>query len=149
LHYPNAIQLLDFYHAKEHLCEFAKDYFPEEETRKKWIDDQCNALLEQTPELVIESIKNLEYQEKSTQKRENLLNYYQTNCNRMRYKDFKAQGLYIGSGAIESAHKTFQERLKLSGQHWTKEGLQTMTQLRAVYKSNDWERVRKIAKIAA
>jgi Uncharacterised protein family (UPF0236) len=149
LNYPESIQILDFYHAKEHLCEFAKDYFSDEKTRKQWIDNQSDALLKQTPEIVIQAIKDLEYQEKSTVKRENLLNYYQTNRNRIRYKEFKAQGLYIGSGAIESAHKTFQERLKLSGQHWTEGGLQKMTQLRVAYKSNDWERVKRIARIAA
>lgn len=149
LHYPDAIQILDFYHAKEHLCDFAKAYFWQESVRKKWIDQQCNSLLNETPEMVIQAIKDLEYQEKSTIERENLLNYYQININRIRYKDFKLQGLYIGSGAIESAHKTFQERLKLSGQHWTKDGLQKMTQLRAAYKSDDWQRVKQIAKIAA
>ena len=149
LNYPQSIQILDFYHAKEHLCEFAKDYFSEEKERIQWIENQSNALMEQTPEIVIQSIINLKYQEKSSVKKENLLNYYQTNINRIRYKEFKEQGLYIGSGAIESAHKLFQERLKLSGQHWTKEGLQKMTQLKAVYKSDDWERVKKIAKMAA
>jgi len=62
----------------------------------------------------------------------------------------REQGLFIGSGAIESAHKAvLQERLKLSGQHWSLDGLQKMAQLRATYKSNRWHKIVEYAKNAA
>ena len=57
----------------------------------------------------------------------------------MMYKTFREQGLLIGSGPIESAHRNvIQQRLKLSGQRWTQKGLQQMANLRVVYKSNKW-----------
>jgi len=47
---------------------------------------------------------------------------------------------------MEAAHKNvLQHRLKLSGQRWTMAGLQQMTQLRVVYKSGKWDRIKKFA----
>ena len=63
----------------------------------------------------------------------------------MQYHIFKEKGLIIGSGAIESAHKdVLQKRLKLSGQRWTKKGLQQIAQLRAAYKSGKWDYVKDL-----
>ena len=68
----------------------------------------------------------------------------------MQYHLFKEKGLIIGSGAIESAHKdVLQKRLKLSGQRWTKQGLQQMAQLRTAYKSGKWNQVTKLCQKAA
>jgi Uncharacterised protein family (UPF0236) len=147
--FPNSIQILDYYHAKEHLCEFAKEYFLEEEQRKKWIDNQCEALLNKTPEVVVEAIKSLSYQKKTEQSKVKLINYYTTHLKRMQYKTFKEKGLLIGSGAIESAHRVYQQRFKLSGQHWTKKGLQETIQLKSVSESKLWNKVTDIARNAA
>jgi hypothetical protein len=147
--FPESTQILDFYHAKEHLCEFAKDYFKEEEQRKKWIDKQCEALLEKTPEEVVAEIKALPNQKKTQNKKLKLINYYTTHLKRMQYKSFKENGLLIGSGAIESAHRIYQQRFKLSGQHWTKKGLQQTMQLKSASESNLWHKVTAIARNAA
>jgi hypothetical protein len=147
--FPNSTQILDFYHAKEHLCEFAKEYFWEEDQRKKWIDNQCEALLNRTPSEVIETIKSLSYQEKTEKRRVKLINYYTTHLKRMQYKVFKEKGLLIGSGAIESAHRVYQQRFKLSGQHWTKKGLQETIQLKSAAESKRWDKVIDIVRNAA
>jgi hypothetical protein len=147
--FPNSIQILDFYHAKEHLCEFAKDYFYEEEQRKKWVDNQCEALLNKTPEEVVEAIKSLPYQKKTEESKTKLINYYTTHLKRMQYKVFKEQGLLIGSGSIESAHRVYQQRFKLSGQHWTKKGLQETIQLKSAFESKQWNKVTDIARNVA
>ena len=76
--------------------------------------------------------------------------YYKQNQHRMQYHIFKAKGLQIGSGAIESAHKdVLQKRLKLSGQRWTTQGLKQMAQLRVIYKSGKWDSVTQLCKKAA
>lgn len=148
--YPEHTQILDYFHAKEHLCDFAKDYFKDEKLRNQWIDNQEINWLEQEPEMVIKAIEELKPNNKTNQKKRNLLNYYTTHLERMRYKKFREKGYNIGSGAVESAHKSvLQERLKLSGQHWSLEGLQQMTQLRVVYKSNNWHKIIELAKNAA
>lgn len=147
--FPDSVQILDFYHAKEHLCEFAKDYFSEEQQRKEWIDNQCEALLNKTPEEVVEEIKALPFQKKTEKDKAKLINYYTTHLKRMQYKVFKEKGLLIGSGAIESAHRVYQERFKLSGQHWTKKGLQKTIQLKSASQSKLWHKVTDIARNAA
>jgi len=84
-----------------------------------------------------------------------IVDYYTANQNRMDYKRYLTIGCgIIGSGAIESAHRTVvQKRLKLSGQRWTKTGAQNMLQLRVTKMNNQWNKVVKLVqtefKIAA
>ena len=150
--YADATQVLDFYHAKEHLCGFATNYFANTEQRSQWIDKQCKVMLEDDVGKVIEGLKQLpEHPNKKTEKQKhNLIEYYRTNKKRMRYSAFLKRGLQIGSGAIESAHRNvLQQRMKLSGQRWTKRGFQQVSNLRTIYKSNNWNRIRELTIAAA
>jgi hypothetical protein len=149
--HPNAIQVLDFYHAKEHLCQHAPLYFKDEEMAKQWIDEQTELLLDGKVEEVIIHLSELpENTKKEKQARDNLINYYRENTKRMQYKTFQEKGLLIGSGAIEAAHRTvIQQRLKLSGQRWTKTGAQQIVNLRIANKSNLWNHIIELTKIAA
>lgn len=144
--YPNCIQILDFFHAVEHLCQFAKQYYPDEKIRERWIEKQARCLKEQDVNIFIKNIQKLPVSINSTVEgsKRALLEYYRNHKKRMQYKKFLEQGLLIGSGAMEAAHKNvLQHRLKLSGQRWTMDGLQQMTQLRVVYKSNKWDRIKE------
>jgi hypothetical protein len=64
----------------------------------------------------------------------------------MDYKKYLQIGCgLIGSGAIESAHRTVvQKRLKLSGQRWTKRGAQSMLNLRVTHMNGQWDKVVKL-----
>ncbi len=77
-----------------------------------------------------------------------ILQYYEANKDRMDYASYKQMGIgIIGSGAIESAHRTvIQKRMKLSGQRWTKQGAQNMLNLRVVHMNNQWDKVIKLVK---
>ena len=60
----------------------------------------------------------------------------------MKYKTYKARGLLIGSGPIESAHRTvIQKRLKQSGQRWTHQGAQYVANLRVANMNDNWNQV--------
>ena len=62
----------------------------------------------------------------------------------MYYQSFQEKGYFIGSGAIEAAHRhVLQQRLKLSGQRWTKDGFQSVANLRACYKSKQDHKIKK------
>lgn len=150
-HYPNAVQILDFYHAKEHLCQFANEYFKCVYERKKWIEEHSQYLLDDKVELVINVLKQMPKINEGLEKTKiTLINYYQNNIKRMKYKTFKKQGMLIGSGAIESAHRDIlQQRLKLSGQRWTKQGLQQIANLRILYKCNKLGNQRNLLKFVA
>ena len=67
---------------------------------------------------------------------QDLIRYYTTNANRMRYAEYRADGLPIGSGTVESGHRhVFQKRMKLAGQHWALEHARRMVLLRAAYRT--------------
>jgi hypothetical protein len=146
--YPQAISILDYYHACEHLHSFATVAFTEEVKRKKWTDRQKELLLESK---VLTVIKNIEKQ--SSQSKEGLLliNYYTNNTCRMDYKRYKMVGAgLIGSGAIESAHRTVvQKRMKQSGQRWSNKGAQNMLNLRVLTMNEQWYKVVELIKRAA
>ena len=150
--YADATQILDFYHAKEHLCDFAANYFQKPDQRKQWIEQQCQILLEEDVGKVIEELKQLPISpNKKIEKQKNkLIEYYRNNRKRMRYSAFLKRDLLIGSGAVESAHRNvLQQRMKLSGQHWTKKGFQQIANLRVVKKSNNWNRIKELTIKAA
>ena len=114
---------------------------------------QKELLLDNGIEEFILSINQLTKEESFKTKKElkeKILNYFERNKNRMQYKTYRNNGWLIGSGAIESAHRhVLQRRLKLSGQRWTKQGLQKMANLRCVYKSDQWEKITQLTKLAA
>ncbi|MCP4054853.1 MAG: hypothetical protein GY739_17785 [Mesoflavibacter sp.] len=151
--YPDSIQILDYYHAAEHLHEFAGIYFSSPDKCKKWASKQKEKLMEDKVEQVIKTIKNLPTVKatlKVKKTKKNLMQYLQNNKKRMLYKTFKEKGLLIGSGAIESAHRhVLQQRLKLSGQRWTKPGIQQLANLRVAYKSNEWGEIVELVKNVA
>ena len=132
--YPQAIHILDFYHAAEYLHAFAQEYYPDLSLRKKWTKKQKGLLLDSKLPQVINNIEKLEAHPASQQQRERLLSYYRTNQPRMDYKKYRKIGAgLIGSGAIEATHRSLvQKRLKLSGQRWTEPGAQNVLNLRCL-----------------
>jgi hypothetical protein len=150
--YPKSLQILDYYHAKQHLCDFADLYFKTSDERKQWLDKQEALLLNDDVEKVISNINALPKTGRRvvTAKKKSLLRYYKKNQKRMRYKTYKALELMIGSGPIEAAHRhLIQLRMKRSGQRWTKKGLQQIANLRVVHKSNEWNTVLDMVNLAA
>lgn len=141
--YPNAVFILDFYHACVYLYEFANATFDTGAKVKKWVQRQKELLLEGKLPLVMRNIRNQKSSAASTKK---IIDYYTANENRMDYKRYLKIGCgIIGSGAIESAHRTVvQKRLKLSGQRWTKNGAQNMLHLRVTKMNNQWPQVIKL-----
>lgn len=142
--YPEQQQILDFYHAMEHLGSFAMDYFKEKPIAKAWIEQQKARLLTDEVGQVIEAIWNLPATRRVTteEARVALVKYYQKNQKRMKYGSFRQEGLLIGSGPIEAAHRhVLQQRLKLSGQRWSTTGFQAVATLRAAEKSQQWQEV--------
>lgn len=154
-HYPNSLQILDFYHATQYAWDFAKVAFAHPIHQKSWTEAVKNILLDDRIDYLLRHLELL----KSRVKQEalplldRLTRYYRRNQHRMLYGFYREQRLFIGSGAIESAHReVIQQRLKRSGQRWSKPGAQQIAQLRVAKKSNRWHKVISIAqhgKIAA
>jgi hypothetical protein len=142
--YPDAIVILDFYHVLERLSDIVKPVIPTEVKRKEWLEDQKGRLLENDLEGVLKAIKKLPKGSPTDMaKRAESVNYLKTNRYRMNYKTYRAKGLMIGSGAIESAHRTLiQCRMKRSGQRWSIQGGNNLLNLRCHYKSGHWDQVK-------
>ncbi len=140
--YNGYTRILDFYHALKPIKEFAKLSIPSDEKREKWIREQKELLLNSKSEEVINNVtKKRKLNTKAKEKKESLKRYYSNNKHRMDYKKYRENGWFIGSGAIESAHRNvIQKRMKLCGQRWGN-GTQAMLNLRAIYKSNKWNKI--------
>lgn len=141
--FPQSTQILDFFHAMEHISDHSKILFQEEQARKDWVELQQTRLFSDQVEEVLEELETELVISQSKVARESLSNlkaYINENKNRMMYKTYKKQRLEIGSGAIESAHRTIiQQRAKLSGQRWTMDGVQSILSLRSTYHSGRWK----------
>jgi hypothetical protein len=136
--YPKATHILDYYHAVEHLAQATQN------VRKSsdWLEKQKNLLKESKLDKVIDNIQKIKALDKKN--KDKLIQYYQNNRYRMDYATYLANGLCIGSGAIEVAHRTLiQKRMKLSGQRWGT-GTNARIKLRVAFKSNKQQLVNQL-----
>jgi len=145
--YPNSVQILDYYHCKEHLYDFSKYYFNKDKAKVEiFVNQVVDLLFAQQVDKALDKINMLDCTTKAKKKeKEKLLNYLRNNKNRINYGSYVKQGLLIGSGAIEAAHRNvIQKRLKQSGQRWTIKGAQQIANLRTYKKSNNWSEVKNL-----
>lgn len=141
--YPGSTQILDFYHCKEHLCQFSKDFFSSKDFAKGFVEEICGLLFEEEVDEALMKIQRLKAKSKTKEAmKDKLLVYLGNNKERINYGKYQKMGLLIGSGAIESAQRdVIQKRVKLSGQRWTMKGAQQVINLRVYKKSGRWQRV--------
>jgi len=122
---------------------FAEVAFPGAEERRRWIAEQKGLLLAGRVDRVIAAIGYASRGRAASVKiqAERVRGYYRANCDRMRYDEYIRKGYYIGSGAIESAHRTVvQRRMKLSGQRWSGPGADNnILNLRVCSLSGKWD----------
>ena len=149
--YGDSIQILDFYHAVEKLGAYATLAYKDVGERRQWLEEHKQRLKADEVEKVVEELKNTPVQTSEGEKALNdVIRYYESNMDRMKYGTFMKKGYLIGSGAIESAHRNvIQQRLKLSGQRWSIYGAQTIANLRAYKKGNRWNTLIQQIKKAA
>lgn len=149
--FPEAIQILDFYHAVEKLAYFATYQYVDESKRKQWMDEKKQQLRNNEVQEIIEELRcTIGISQEAEKTKGDVIRYYQNNSVRMQYKTYLEKGYLIGSGAIEAAHRNVvQQRLKLSGQRWSIKGAQQIVNLRAYRKSDLWGQVVSLIKNAA
>ena len=149
--YPGAIQILDFYHAKEKLVLFARHQYEGEPTRLDWIKEQSGKLLDNGLEEVLAKLRSCRARNPEAKlAKQKAIDYYVEHDDRMQYKTYLEQGLMIGSGPIEAAHRSvIQQRLKLSGQKWSVPGAQAVANLRCYKHSGAWNIIKKVIAAAA
>ena len=135
-YYPNAKQIVDWYHAEDHLKKLADAAFVAQADRQAWLNRVTEMLWQGQVEDVVLTCKTLEIQHPHVQPTSM---YFANNAERMRYASFRAQGYLIGSGTIESGCKQIvTQRLKRSGAQWTLDGAIQTAKARAVWLSGEW-----------
>jgi hypothetical protein len=134
-HFPQTVEILDFYHAVEHLWEVARARFGEGDASEEWITQQKEALLEDRVGEVIAAVESWETRgEGQAEVKRRVGNYLRTHTHRMRYKTFREAGYHIGSGVAEASCKSVvQARLKGTGMRWSEAGAEAMLQMRAAW----------------
>ena len=141
---PDAVQILDWHHAVEHAVDCGKVLLDEESPwLPLWQRRAEELLAEGDPNAVISEIMDCmplvargRGQREALEALENLVRYYRTNANRMKYRLYREDSLPIGSGAVESAHRhVLQTRMKRAGQRWELKNARRMARLRAAYRT--------------
>lgn len=142
---PDAVRILDFPHAAEHLATAAQASLGSQPLAlRTWLAEQAHALKHQGPEPVLAALRLLPTDEApdpvaAADARDETLGYLKARLDQLRYADFQRRGLPIGSGAVESACKLVVEaRLKGSGMHWEPGHVSPMVALRTVLCSHRW-----------
>ena len=138
-YFPDAQQILDFFHLSENVHEYARHYFRMDEFKsKEWAQRTCAALRKSQHDSVI---KELESHDTGHMGKcpVNLLGYIANNANNIDYATYERKGYFIGSGAIESGNKiVLQQRLKQAGMRWNVQSAQNMLTLKAKAESSLW-----------
>jgi hypothetical protein len=132
--------ILDWYHAAEHLCDFAKVWHAHDEAaRTQWQATAQGLLYEQGGEALLTYLRALVLPPgASAQAREELrklIGYFENNRHRTDYPTYRQKGWDIGSGPTEAGCKIIGERLKGSGMRWVEDGAAAVASLRALYVS--------------
>jgi len=136
--FPDAQQILDFFHLCENVNIFAKHCFGMEDSRYlTWATETCRLLKESQWPIVLEMLKGIK---KPPQCPVDLFGYINNNADNIDYADYISKGYFIGSGAIEGGNKSvLHQRLKQSGMRWNTTTAQYLLSLRSKYKSGLWQ----------
>jgi hypothetical protein len=151
IYFPHAVRILDFYHAAEHLSDFAKAYLGgDAEAAQKLTKEWSHQMKHEGGSVILATLVALDLKGRSPAALEAhrlVTGYVRKNVHRMDYPHYQKEGWQIGSGHIEAACKTVvNQRLKQSGMRWGCDGADAVCHLRALYESESgqwdafWER---------
>jgi hypothetical protein len=137
--WAQATELLDFYHASEHVWMLGRALYGEEKARP-WVESRLHELRHGQEEKFLTELANLKAPEGEAGKtvREQQ-NYFENQSERLSYKEVFERGWPIGSGTVESACSGQQGRFKQRGQFWTQEGFRHLSALKQARENRHWD----------
>jgi hypothetical protein len=142
-HFPGAIQIVDLFHARQHLWDLARQLYPTEVKRRNgWIGLHQKRWLDKGKIVkLVASLRSLQTSDADlARKIRSEADYFATNAARMNYPKFRKRHLFVGSGVIEAACKTvIGHRLKQSGMFWTVKGANAILALRCSHFNGRFE----------
>ena len=142
-HFPEATQIVDLYHAREHLHDLAKILeFMLGRGKDDWLKARLADLDNGDTDAILTAARVFPLAGRKARDLRKALGYFEHNAHRMRYAHYKKMGMFIGSGAVEAGCKAIVgQRLKLSGMRWTTAGATGILTLRCLQASDRWEEI--------
>jgi len=141
LHFPGAIQIVDLYHARQHLWDLARKMYLHEAEQRRWMMIHQDMLDKGDIENLVPAIRSIDSSNPELAETiRNTANYFETHAERMRYPEFRRQHLFVGSGVIEAGCKTvIGSRCKQSGMFWTVRAANAILALRCCHINGRFE----------
>lgn len=139
--WAGASEVLDFYHASQHLWALGRALHGEEEAAAQaWVESRLHRLRHGEEQRVLAGIGKLKAPPGAAGEAvEREKKYFETQAGRMNYQRMARRGWPIGSGPVESACRQKQCRFKRPGQFWTSEGLRHLGALTEARHNRQWE----------
>lgn len=122
--FPDSVQVVDWYHALQHLSDAAHALFPDDDVKaQRWFKAATDDLFQGNVFKIIQLLERRGLADHT--------HYFQVHHRRMQYAEFQEQGYPIGSGTVESGVKQFKLRLTGPGMRWSRVGAERMLVIRA------------------
>jgi hypothetical protein len=132
--FPDSVQIVDWYHATQHLTQAAQALYPEQpEQAETWYEHQRTALFRGEIWRITQPLDRAGLTDHSR--------YFHTHHRRMHYQECREQGYPIGSGTVESGIKQFKARLTGPGMRWSRPAAERMLVVRAAVLGHDFDRL--------
>jgi len=139
-HYPEAIQIVDWFHATEYIAPVATAAFATEAQQQTWIKQVRTDLWNGDLDAVITAFARFTDQPRATEAATKAVTYFTNNRQRMDYPTYRTKGYQIGSGTIESGCKQIvTQRLKVAGAIWQLDNCVQTAKARAALLSGQWQ----------
>ncbi len=138
-HYPEAVQIVDWFHATEYIAPVAQAAFSDDAQAETWIKQVRSDLWDGKLDAVLAAFEHLTNHPRASLPAQKAVTYFTNNRERMRYPEFRAKGYQIGSGTIESGCKQIAtQRLKVAGAIWNLDNGIKTAKARAALLSGQW-----------
>jgi hypothetical protein len=138
-YFPDATQIVDFYHAMEHLQIPIEALMGEADVKRinRRRHHSGKILHADGPERIIAHARKEASKIDTIQEVESALGYFLRNLRRMRYGEFRSRGYLVGSGVVEAGCRSLiGKRCKQSGMLWTEQGATNVITLRCINASH-------------
>lgn len=148
--FPDAVQIVDWYHAVAYLTPIATTLHDSAAEGERWRQSMADLLWHSQTEAAISTCLELADHPRAGPAALTAATYFHNNKQRMDYDDYRRQGYLIGSGTVESGCKQIGTmRLKRSGARWTKHGAVATAKARAAWLGNQWQQLTSPIPLAA
>lgn len=141
-HFYDSLQVVDWYHATEHLGKAAEHLYglAENPAKQRWFNECKEVLFQGQTDWIVNHLRQLAEKETSEELRQEA-GYFENHKRRMNYLDMRTEGWLIGSGTVESGAKQYKARFNGSGMRWKRPCLERLIPIRSAILSRDFSRI--------